>query len=92
MVSLAFLCSLLPCVLSARLPIQWTPGGKPDKILLTKTNSSAVYLILNNGVTFQNNLQYFRRQLFLSTQDVDVARLNILAINIQTQNEHFQKL
>ena len=92
MVSLAFLCALLPCVLSARLPIQWTPGGKPDKILLTKTNSSAVYLILNNGVTFQNNLQYFRRQLFQSTQVVDVAQINILARNIQTQNERFQKL
>ena len=86
MIILIFLCAFFPCVLSIALPIQWTPGGNPDKILLTKTNSSAVHLIVNNGLTFQHNLQYFRRQLFQSTQVVDVAQLNVLARNILTQN------
>ena len=89
---LVWLCMFLPSVLSIELPIQWTPGSKPDKILLTKTNTSAVYLILNNGVTFQHNRQYFRRQLFQSTQVVDVAQLNLLARNILTQNNRFQQL
>ena len=92
MMMLIFLCAFFPCVLSLALPITWTPGGNPDKILLTKTNSSAVHLIVNNGLTFQHNLQYFRRQLFQSTQVVDVAQLNVLARNILTQNNRFQKL
>ena len=92
MLNLIFFCAMLPGVLLVTLPVKWSPGGNPDKMLLTKNNSSAVYLIVNNGITFQHNRQYFRRQLFHSTQVVDVAQLNILARNILTQNSRFQQL
>ena len=85
---LCILCIFVSAVYS-QYPILWSQNSTPKEYFLHKNGSATTSLILNNGVTLKQNVEYHKRQLFQSTQVVNIAHLNVLARNIKMQLVYF---